>query len=71
MKKMTAKEFKEILEMANINTDFVSILTTIANHEYDESKEFEAKGYKNGARSYMESFEIITNELVDRGYVEF
>lgn len=71
MKKMTAKEFKEILAMANITPDYVRVLTLIANHEYDQGKEMETKGYKHGARSFYESFETITDELVSRGYVEF
>ena len=70
MKKMTAKEFKEILEMANVSTDFEALLSIIANQQMVHRNDMKAKGYEQAARSYEESFNTIYNELDERGYFD-
>ena len=69
-KKMTAKEFKEILDRCNLDNSYESCLSRMANYFYDESKKSIKKGYFHTAEWYREIFAIIDDELTQRGYFE-
>ena len=69
-KKMTAKEFKEIIKRCGLDNSYESCLCMIANHYYDESKKAKQKGYGHTAEWYREIFDIIDDELKEREYLE-
>ncbi len=72
-KKMTTKEFKEVLKAAHIDFDFIGwegILVIISNHYYNTAKEFEEKNLKYGADDYKKNASKIHEILEERGYFE-
>ncbi len=69
-KKMTAKEFKEIIKKCGIDNSYETCLAIIANHYKNESERVEKEGYKHTAKWYCEIFDIIFNELEEREYFD-
>ena len=72
-KKMTQKEFKEILASANIDFDvfgWEGILNIIAGNEIRNAKEMENLNLMAGAEARRKSFRTIYNALEERGYFE-
>ena len=70
MKKMTAKEFKEILDRCGVDNSYESCLTRMSNYFHDESKKAKQKGYVHSADWYQEISDIINDELEERGWFE-
>lgn len=68
--KMTLDEFQQILEDAEISTDFESILNKIAGYHYRISDECVADGHGSLARDYMKRGNVIYNALEQRGYYD-
>lgn len=69
-KKMTSKEFEDIIARCSINNSYENCLCMIANHFYDESTKMKRDGYVYAANWYKELSNFITNELQDRGYFD-
>lgn len=72
-KKMTTKEFKEVLKAAHIDFDFIGwegILVMISNHYFTTAKEFDKKNLKSGAEAYRKNASKIHEILEERGYFE-
>lgn len=71
MKKMTAKEFKEILDKANIGFEtfgYEGILNLISIAKNYQAKEYEQLGQKEMANWAQEDSDTIYNALDARGY---
>lgn len=68
-KKMTAKEFKEILNECDLVNSYESCLCTMALYYYNESKKFEQKDDYQRAKWYKDIFIIIGYKLNEHGYI--
>lgn len=66
-KKMTAKEFKEVLRKAHIQADYEMALIIISNYLYNDCERLKMAGLVGAADYYHEQWYIISNELDKRG----
>ena len=66
-KKMTAKEFKEVLRKAHIQADYETALIMISNYLYNDYARLKKSGLVNAADYYHEQWTIISEELSKRG----
>ena len=69
-KKMTAKEFKEIIKRCGLDNSYESCLAIMANYYQDESERVKKEGWKHTAKWYGEIFDIMFNELEEREYFD-
>ena len=69
-KKMTAKEFKEILSRCGLDSSYEACLCRMGNYFYDEGKRAKEKGYEHSSKWYQEIFDIINDELKEREYFD-
>ena len=72
-KKMTTKEFKEILASADIDFDvfgWEGLLCMISNNEYHNYEDMKSKGLMAGANARKRSFKTIHDALEKRGYFD-
>lgn len=71
MKKMTSKEFKEVLN--EVGVGFVSweqVLVQIANYQFYSAKDFEKDGLKCGAKAYQDCGLKIVKILDEHGFYD-
>lgn len=66
-KKMTAKEFKEVLRKANIKADYEMALLMISNYIYYDHERLKKAGLNGAADYYHDQWNIISEELSKRG----
>lgn len=69
-KKMTAKEFKEILDRCGLDNSYESCLCRMANYYQDESKRAKEQGYDHTARWYGVIFDTMLDELKKREFFD-
>lgn len=62
-KKMTAKEFKEVLRKARIKVDYETALLMISNYLYSDYERLKKAGLVSAADYYHEQWTIISEEL--------
>lgn len=66
-KKMTAKEFKEVLRKAHLKPDYDMALIMISNYIYNDYERLKKAGLNGAADYYHEQWTIISEELSKRG----
>lgn len=67
-KKMTLKEFKEVLEMAGISSSYEDILNQLAQNNHRMAEECRQMGLIAATRKCKEIGDVIYEELESRGY---
>ena len=70
MKKMTSKEFKEIVSKSlhyNCNINFETILLDLCVYCIDERNKMENSGHIKSAKHYENAKIILQEELIKRG----
>lgn len=71
MKKMTCKEFKEVLNEVGVGfNSWEQVLVQIANYQFYEAKDFDKKGLKYGAKGYRDCGLKIVEILDERGFYD-
>lgn len=67
-KKMTGKEFKEVLAMAGLSLDYEEILNQLSQNNYRMAQQCEEMGCPSAALKCREAADVLSEELNERGY---